>query len=233
MLAAGCLSGHNELRIVSSDERGAVPSYVNRYVRKNQSERRQEIIDATLELLGEYGLEGTTVSRIAAAVGLTPGALYRHFESRAALIAEANRVASEQVLGWIETSDEPNILRRLEELGNTHAAWAKDNFNTVVRSFFSELGSAQQPDLADHLNLATIKPYWALVDLADQGKRQGTIRPDVRSEDVAWAVLMCTWAEDIARLVGSEQSVEDGTFVRNLKRMLDAFRPEQPAKDEG
>ena len=78
------------------------------------------------------------------------------------------------------------------------------------------------------------KPARAPVnDLADQGKRQGTIRPDVRSEDVAWAVLMCTWAEDIARLVGSEQSVEDGTFVRNLKRLLDAFRPDRPVDDEG
>jgi AcrR family transcriptional regulator len=204
-------------------------SYVKNYVRKSQSERREEIVDATLGLLGEYGLEGTTVSRIAAAVGLTPGALYRHFESRAALIAEANRLASVRAANWLETSNEPDILRRLEELGNTHAAWATKNFNTVVRSFFLELGSAQRPDLADHLNLAMIKPYQALVDLAEEGKRQGTIRPDVRSQDVAWAVLMFAWAEDIARLVGSEQSVVDGTFARNLKRMLDSFRADQPA----
>jgi AcrR family transcriptional regulator len=210
-----------------------VPSYVKKYVRKNQSERREEIIDATLEILGEYGLAGTTVSRIAAAVGLTPGALYRHFESRAALIAEANRVASERASSWTATSDEPDIIRRLEELGGTHAAWAKDNYSTVVRSFFLEIGTAQGPDLADHLNLATVKPYWALLDLAEQGKRQGTIRPDVKSQDVAWAVLMSIWTEDIARFLGSEQSVEDGTFVRNLKRMLDSFRPDQPTDDEG
>jgi AcrR family transcriptional regulator len=210
-----------------------VSSYVKKYVRKNQSERREEIIDATLEILGEYGLVGTTVSRIAAAVGLTPGALYRHFESRAALIAEANRVASERASSWTETSDEPDIIRRLEELGRTHAAWASDNYSTVVRSFFLEIGSAQGPDLADHLNLATVKPYWALLDLAEQGKRQGTIRPDVKSQDVAWAVLMSIWTEDIARFLGSEQSVEDGTFVRNLQRMLDSFRPDQPADDKG
>jgi AcrR family transcriptional regulator len=210
-----------------------VPSYVKKYVRKNQSERREEIIDATLEILGEYGLAGTTVSRIAAAVGLTPGALYRHFESRAALIAEANRVASERASSWTATSDEPDIIRRLEELGGTHAAWAKDNYSTVVRSFFLEIGTAQGPDLAEHLNLATVKPYWALLDLAEQGKRQGTIRPDVKSQDVAWAVLMSIWTEDIARFLGSEQSVEDGTFVRNLKRMLDSFRPDQPTDDEG
>jgi hypothetical protein len=36
---------------------------------------------------------------------------------------------------------------------------------------------------------------------------------------------MSIWTEDIARFLGREQSVEDGTFVRNLQRMLDAFRP--------
>jgi hypothetical protein len=72
-----------------------------------------------------------------------------------------------------------------------------------------------------------------LLDLAEQGKRQGTIRPDVKSQDVAWAVLMSIWTEDIARFLGSEQSVEDGTFVRNLQRMLDSFRPDQPADDKG
>jgi hypothetical protein len=44
---------------------------------------------------------------------------------------------------------------------------------------------------------------------------------------------MSIWTEDIARFLGSEQSVEDGTFVRNLQRMLDSFRPDQPADDKG
>jgi AcrR family transcriptional regulator len=207
-----------------------VSSYVKRYVRKSQTERREEIIDATLELLGQYGLEGTTVSRIAAAVGLTPGALYRHFDSRDALIDEANRVAGERALDWVETSHEPDVLRRLEELGNRHAAWAKDNFATVVRPFFLELGSAQGPDLAGQMKLARFKSLYAIADLVEEGKRQGTIRPDVPSHDVAWAVHMCAWVEDIALLVGAEEVIAGGTFSRNLKRLLDSFRPDESAE---
>ena len=183
--------------------------------------------------MGQYGLEGTTVSRIAAAVGLTPGALYRHFESRAALIDEANNVANERAANWVETSNEPNILRRLEELGSAHAAWAKDNLSTVVRPFFLELASAQPPDLAGGMTLTRFKSYDAFVDLAEEGKRQGTIRADVRSQDVAWAMFMSAWAEDIALLMGAEQFVVDGTLTRNLKRMLDSFRPDQPPEGEG
>lgn len=206
-------------------------SDVKRHVRKSQAERREEIIDATLELLGQYGLEGTTVSRIAAAVGLTPGALYRHFESRAALISEANDVANERAAHWVATSNEPDILLRMEELGSTHAAWTKDNLRTVVRPFFLELASAQPPDMAGTMTLARFKLYDELVDLAEKGKL-GTIRPDVRSRDVVWGMFMAAWAEDIALLMGAEQFIADGTFTRNLKRMLDSFRPEQPAKDE-
>src|SRR5665647_1402852 len=163
--------------------RSAMQSYVKRHVRKSQSERRREIIDATLELLGEYGPEGTTISRIAAAVGVTPGALYRHFENRAALFAEANRLANERALSWIDTSAEPNVLRRLEELGERQAAWAKDNFNTVVRPFFLEIGSSHQPDIAGQMVVTRFKIYDALVDLAEEGKRQGSIRSDVDSAD--------------------------------------------------
>ena len=55
-------------------------------------------------------MEGTTVSRIAAAVGVTPGALYRHFESRAALLAEANRQASVRAGDWLHTAHDPDVV---------------------------------------------------------------------------------------------------------------------------
>ncbi|HEY5528040.1 MAG TPA: TetR/AcrR family transcriptional regulator [Thermoleophilia bacterium] len=208
-------------------------SYVKRHVRKSQSERRQEIIETTLELLGEYGLEGTTVSRIAAAVGLTPGALYRHFESRAALIDAANKQASERSTDWLHTAYDPDVLCRLEALAASHHAWAKDNLSNMVRPFFLELAVAAKPELANQVTLARVRLLPLLVDLAEEGKRQGSIRADVDSADIAWAMLGHIWIEDIAFLLGGEQLVVEGAIARNLKRLLDSFRPDQPAADEG
>jgi AcrR family transcriptional regulator len=208
-------------------------STVKKHVRKSQSERRQEIIGATLELLGEYGLEGTTVARIAAAVGLTPGALYRHFDSRAALLAEANRHASERAGDWLQTAHDPDVVCRLEALGTSHHDWAMDNLRTIVRPFFLEVAFADRPEMADQLTLASVKLYPVLVDIAEEGKRQGSIRADVDSADVAWALLGHAWTEDIAFLLGGEQVLAEGALARNLKRVLDSFRPDQPAQDEG
>ena len=207
--------------------------YVKEHVRKSQRERREEILDATLRLMSEHGIQGTTVTRIAEAVGLTPGALYRHFESRGALIYEANRVAGDRALAWVESSSEPDILRRMEELANGQAAWAQENLSTVVRPLFQELASPLGTEPHLRLTYEDFKSFSTLVELAEEGKRQGSIRDDVLAEDVAWAVQMFAFQQDLAVLAGADKFVEDGTFLRNLKRLLDCFRAEGAEEEKG
>jgi len=196
---------------------------VKKHVRMSGGERRGEIIESTLKLLGQYGIEGTTVTRIAQAVGITPGALYRHFENRDALIDEANKVASERSTSWVDRSNEPDVVRRLQELGQAHHSWALENSATIVRPFFLELASAG-PDGAGRMSMQMNRLFQIFTELAEEGKRQGSIRPDVPSHDVAWALLMFAWTEDIAYLVGADESIAEGALLRNLQRMLDSFR---------
>jgi AcrR family transcriptional regulator len=203
-------------------------SRVKEHVRKNGPQRRREILEAALEIVSKHGVKGATVSRIAAAVGLTPGALYRHFPSRAVLISEANRVANERALNWVESSAEPDVLRRLEQIADAHLAWTRENFSTVVRPFFLELASSSGQEAPDRLVLSDFKSFKALTELAEQGIRQGAIRPDVRPHDVAWALHMFAWAQDIALMAGAEEAVDEGAIRRNLQRLLDSFRAHNP-----
>ncbi|WP_430391777.1 TetR family transcriptional regulator [Dyella sp. 20L07] len=55
-----------------------------RQARSRESETK--LIKATVEVLGQYGLEGATVPRVAEAAGLTPGAIYRRFPDKNALL---------------------------------------------------------------------------------------------------------------------------------------------------
>ena len=50
---------------------------------------RERIIDQAMRLFGEHGYRATTISKIEAAAGLTPGAggLYHHFDSKEAVLA--------------------------------------------------------------------------------------------------------------------------------------------------
>jgi AcrR family transcriptional regulator len=49
-------------------------------------ERRQEIIDAALEIADKQGLDAVSMRAVAEKVGVTPMALYRHFDSKVALL---------------------------------------------------------------------------------------------------------------------------------------------------
>jgi AcrR family transcriptional regulator len=48
-----------------------------------------QLLKATIEVLDRHGLEGATVPRIAARARLTPGAIYRRFPDKHALLREA------------------------------------------------------------------------------------------------------------------------------------------------
>lgn len=48
--------------------------------------RRRQIVEAALRLLADEGLGAVTTRRIAARLGLTEGALFRHFESKQAIL---------------------------------------------------------------------------------------------------------------------------------------------------
>jgi len=50
------------------------------------SGRREEILDAALDLADEHGLEGVSMRALADRVGVTPMALYRHVKDKGALL---------------------------------------------------------------------------------------------------------------------------------------------------
>src|SRR5580693_1336865 len=49
-------------------------------------ESTRKLLKAATEVLGQHGVEGTTIPRIAQHAGLTPGALYRRFPDKDALL---------------------------------------------------------------------------------------------------------------------------------------------------
>ena len=62
-------------------------------------ESLKKLLKAAAEVLGQHGLEGTTIPRIAAHAGLTPGAIYRRFDDKDMLMET-------MILGILERQDE-------------------------------------------------------------------------------------------------------------------------------
>ncbi|MGS2810661.1 TetR/AcrR family transcriptional regulator [Nocardia sp. MW-W600-9] len=75
--------------------------------RKRPANRRELIVDAAASLFADSGFENIAMSDVAAAVGVGPSALYRHFAGKDDLL----RAAIEQALdGFASTLDSPDVL---------------------------------------------------------------------------------------------------------------------------
>ena len=72
-------------------------SLAPRQARSRESTRK--LLKAAAEVLGQHGLEGTTIPRIAEHAGLTPGAIYRRFPDKETLLETV-------ILGILERQDE-------------------------------------------------------------------------------------------------------------------------------
>lgn len=61
--------------------------------------RRGEILDAALAVFGDKGYEGGTMREIAAQVGVSEPAIYRHYESKEAILADIVATAGDRIAG--------------------------------------------------------------------------------------------------------------------------------------
>ncbi|MFG2957512.1 TetR family transcriptional regulator [Streptomyces sp. NPDC048291] len=75
--------------------------------RANGVESRQRILDATVEIAGERGYEGTSIAAVSAKCGLPASSIYWHFKDKDDLIAAVIERSFETWLATVELPGEP------------------------------------------------------------------------------------------------------------------------------
>src|SRR6202166_2959675 len=92
---------------------------------------RRGLIDAALELVKEAGPEGVSVREAARRAGVSPGAPFRHFESRTALMTavaeEAQRRFRTEIDAALAKTPAGDPLARFRALGLAYLRWAMRN----------------------------------------------------------------------------------------------------------
>jgi len=130
---------------------------------------RQALIDAALELIEEKGPTGFTLSEAAKQAGVTPAAVYRHFEGREDLIAEAARQGYEifsDLMDYVYQSGQPSALAAFEATGRAYLAFARKYPGHYIAMFESGISVNRTPELALVANRANAVLERAAIDLS-------------------------------------------------------------------
>lgn len=64
---------------------------MNDNIQTKNTDKRQAILDTTLELIMEHGVQATSMSKVSKVSGVAVGTIYHHFESKEAIITELYR----------------------------------------------------------------------------------------------------------------------------------------------
>ncbi|APE43301.1 TetR family transcriptional regulator [Sulfitobacter alexandrii] len=112
---------------------------------------RQALVDAALELIESRGPTGFTLSEAAKQAGVTPAAVYRHFDGREDLIAEAARQGYEifaDLMDFAYQSGQPSALKAFEATGRAYLAFARKYPGHYIAMFESGISVNRTPELA-------------------------------------------------------------------------------------
>ena len=112
---------------------------------------RQALVEAALELIRVKGPTGFTLSEAAKQAGVTPAAVYRHFEGREDLIAEAARQGYEifaDLMQYAYDKGQPSALSAFEATGRAYLAFARKYPGHYIAMFESGISVNRTPELA-------------------------------------------------------------------------------------
>ena len=150
--------------------------------------RRIEIADAALSIIGTRGIADLTMANLAAKLGVTSGALFRHFKTRDEILEE---VAC-RVVDLVEaTFPDPRLppLERLRRLFEARATTLGQHAGIARLVFSEQFAKAVPPQAATQLSGVVARTRRFLLDILEEAAKAGLVRDDIPCRDLLIPVL--------------------------------------------
>ena len=148
--------------------------------RKTTEVRQQEIIEAVRKLIVTSGMEHLTMQAIAKEVGLTEGAIYRHFTSKQEilfLLIEEIEETLLETLSKAQTEGAP-ALENLESILKAHFSYAERR-RGVSFMVIAEIQALQDKALRKRVSQFLAKYRDVITDELNRGVESGEVPKDI------------------------------------------------------
>ena len=164
-----------------------MPKKVQR--RQSTEVRRTQIADAARTLTVKYGSEHLTVRKIAKEIGVSEGALYRHFKSKRDILSLMVERVEEDLAGDIEKSGAAGHtpLEILDSSLKNHIS-AIEQRKGVSFQVIAEVISLGDKKLNRQASEALDRYTGHIRDILSEGIKAGEIRKDIDPEEAATLV---------------------------------------------
>ena len=188
--------------------------------------RREQIAQATLEVIAAKGLAKVSVAAVAKRVGVVPSALYRHFKGK----DEVLDAAMEMILGRLLENVDAVLAERaapldhLKQLLDRHIRMVREN-RGIPQILLSQDFYAQRPDRRKWVHEG-MRAYLARVaELVREAQQVGQADPDLDADTVSVIFLGLIQPPAILWHMSNGAFDADGQAARAWPFFLRAIQP--------
>jgi len=150
------------------------------------AERRAVTVEAVVELAAEQNPNDITTAAIAKRMGLTQGALFRHFPNKDAILQAVMEWVAERLLARVDKAvkSASSPLAALEAMFMAHVEFVSEHPG-VPRMLYGELQGAEETAPKQLVQTLISRYRKRLHQLIKEGKAQGELSGDIDTEAAA------------------------------------------------
>ncbi|MFO8034345.1 MAG: TetR family transcriptional regulator [Candidatus Bipolaricaulota bacterium] len=176
-------------------------------LRKTTAERKEEVVEASLDLIARLGIRGLTTARLAERVELSEAALYRHFSSKVDIVRATIETVGQQLMETlVDSAANGTPSERLHRALEAQLVFIERR-PAMPRILFSDEIHFNEDTLREQLYgvITEYKDY--IVSLLSEGVAVGEFRDDLDVNAAAQAFLGLVQAQVLVWSLSEGQSV--------------------------
>ena len=156
----------------------------------NLSRRQKEIINAAIKLIGEGGIQALTIKNLSKEIGVAESALYRHFKSKTEVIETLLDFLGSFIISHYENVHKlkASSFEKIEKMISGQLKIFADNPPYAI-VILSDGLYKNEKSLYSKIFSIMERAKSTFINIIDEGQRNGEIRKDVSSEQLAFIIL--------------------------------------------
>jgi AcrR family transcriptional regulator len=159
--------------------------------RMKATDRRRQLLEASIKCFADHGYQGTTTARLAKAAGVSEPVLYQHFASKHDLfVALLEQVGKEVLREWRKAIAPLKMpIDQLRVLLRLNPAITDPRTQQLYRVIFSAQAEFNEPEIQAALRLHYQQYAKFLTNVIQRAQRAGQVRRDVSATGLAWQLI--------------------------------------------
>ena len=154
------------------------------------SDRQKEIVEVSLQLISEEGIQGLTIKNLAKKIGFSESAIYRHFESKTeillALLDFFKEITTDLFTEQVQSTE--SSLVRIENLFMAHFSKFTE-MPSLVSVIFSEDIFRNEEALSQKVGEIVNKNVVGLQAILTEGQEKGEITSEINTTHLSIMIL--------------------------------------------